>query len=462
MSAGTGGWSIAAGAGTGGWLTAEIDTASLLKETGEYLWENAPTGREVVEYLVTAGEQAILGDYAEDKNVLGTIGQIGSGFLPVVGAIADVRDLVYDVTHFDGSWQGVLYIAADVIAVGSNLAGPIGGLAGDLAKGGIKGVAKSLGRGAKTVGKLDDVVDGARGVGKLDDAKRLRRADDQLDILNNPRCFAPETPIATPDGPRPIGEVRRGDRVLAFDHRAGAWAPRAVDAFHENIYDGPLFTIATESGTIRATIYHPFWVLDGLDLGERATPRELDDREDQGLALPGRWVNSHELRCGDLLIGRDGRPRPVLRVAQEPVSGFLTHNLTVDDDHTFAVGADAVLVHNTSDCSPGSHAPKSVSATFTIAQLEKKWKHAGDFGITTTKRNPATLAQYQRAIVSHLDDVATIEKGTYIYVKDSKVFLNPNTNLVVVLDKDGLFVTGWKLTPGTPQWTKLINDGVLR
>ena len=123
-----------------------------------------------------------------------------------------------------------------------------------------------------------------------------------------------------------------------------------MDAFHENIYDGPLFTIATESGTIRATIYHPFWVLDGLDLGERATPRELDDREDQGLALPGRWVNSHELRCGDLLIGRDGRPRPVLQVAQEPVSGFLTHNLTVDDDHTFAVGADAVLVHNTGGC----------------------------------------------------------------------------------------------------------------
>jgi filamentous hemagglutinin len=108
------------------------------------------------------------------------------------------------------------------------------------------------------------------------------------------------------------------------------------------------------------------------------------------------------------------------------------------------------------------HTPKGVSATFTITQLEKKWKHAADFGITTTKRNPTTLAQYERAIVGHLDDVATIEKGTYLYVKNSKVFFNPNTNLVVVLDKDGLFVTGWKLTPGTPQWTKLINDGVLR
>jgi len=38
------------------------------------------------------------------------------------------------------------------------------------------------------------------------------------------------------------------------------------------------------------------------------------------------------------------------------------------------------------------HAPKGVSATFTITQLEKQWKHAPDFGITTTKRNPTTLA----------------------------------------------------------------------
>jgi hypothetical protein len=106
--------------------------------------------------------------------------------------------------------------------------------------------------------------------------------------------------------------------------------------------------------------------------------------------------------------------------------------------------------------------PRSASANFSLKQLAKKWKHASDFGINTTKRNPTTLAHYQKAIACHLDDVATIEKGTYIYVKDSKVFFNPNTNVAVVLDRNGAFVTGFRLNPGTPQCTNLLKNGVLR
>ena len=105
---------------------------------------------------------------------------------------------------------------------------------------------------------------------------------------------------------------------------------------------------------------------------------------------------------------------------------------------------------------------KSALATFTTQQLESKWKHAADFGITTPKRNPTTLAHYQAAIESHLADIATIQNGTYLYVPGSKVFYNPNTNLIVILDKDDAFVSGWRLTPRSPQWKKLIIDGVLR
>jgi len=104
----------------------------------------------------------------------------------------------------------------------------------------------------------------------------------------------------------------------------------------------------------------------------------------------------------------------------------------------------------------------SSSANIAISQLEKKWKHAVDFGITTTKRNASTLADFQRAIVSHLDDAATVAKGTYQYVAGSKVFFNPNTNLVVILDSAGNFVSGWKLVPGTPQFLNFINNGILR
>jgi hypothetical protein len=106
-------------------------------------------------------------------------------------------------------------------------------------------------------------------------------------------------------------------------------------------------------------------------------------------------------------------------------------------------------------------APK-VTATFTTKQLEKKWKHAVDFGITTTKRNPTTLAEYQAAITGHLDDADTVVKRTYGWVDNSVTHFNPKTNLVVVLDDAGNFITGWKLKPGTPQFEKFIKDGFLK
>lgn len=162
--------------------------------------------------------------------------------------------------------------------------------------------------------------------------------------------FARDTLVATPEGPRAIGEMEPGEFVLAYQFEPGNWLPRRVVERHDSLYNGPLLTITTDRGPVRTTMYHPFWVLRGHELANRSTPRELDEREDQGLSLDGRWVNSHELLAGDVLIGHDGRPRRVLRIEQESSELFPVSNLTVEDDHTFAVGPDALLVHNTGGC----------------------------------------------------------------------------------------------------------------
>ena len=99
---------------------------------------------------------------------------------------------------------------------------------------------------------------------------------------------------------------------------------------------------------------------------------------------------------------------------------------------------------------------------FTTRQLQNKWKHRSDFGITTTKQNASTLAEYQAAIMKHLDDVGTVKQGTYGWVRNSDVYFNPNTNLVVVLDDAGNYITGFKLKPGTPQYEKFISEGFLK
>ena len=103
-----------------------------------------------------------------------------------------------------------------------------------------------------------------------------------------------------------------------------------------------------------------------------------------------------------------------------------------------------------------------ITANFSSKQLDKKFKHAADFGVDSTKKNPITLAQYEKAIKSHLSDAGTTEKGTYGFLKDSKVFFNSNTNNAVVLDKGGNFVTGFKLSPDSDQFVNYFKNGVLR
>lgn len=175
--------------------------------------------------------------------------------------------------------------------------------------------------------------------------------DNQLPVIQ-PKggCFAADTPVSTPDGLKPIGEFQPGDVVLAFNHELGTWQPRRVEKVHRNFYEDSLVTIHTETDSIQATVYHPLWVISGRNLDDRPACQELSPQEDERLALPGRWVNSHDLRPGDVLVDTSGRKQYVLRTEQEFVSGFAIVNLTIEGDHTFAVGDAGVLVHNTGPC----------------------------------------------------------------------------------------------------------------
>jgi hypothetical protein len=105
---------------------------------------------------------------------------------------------------------------------------------------------------------------------------------------------------------------------------------------------------------------------------------------------------------------------------------------------------------------------RSRVANFSQTQLDKKFKHAADFGIVTTKKNPETLAKFEAALKSHIHDADTVQRGTYGYDSGSKVLFNPKTNNVVILDKADGFVTGFKLDPGTGQYANYIKNGFLR
>jgi hypothetical protein len=131
--------------------------------------------------------------------------------------------------------------------------------------------------------------------------------------------------------------------------------------------------------------------------------------EDEGLSLPGRWVNSHELRCGDVLIGQDGQRRVVLKIEQEFVSGFLVHNLTIREDHTFAVGADALLVHNTAKCGG------ETAATARGRQVHKDYDYGPgfekEFRLPSGKRADAVNRELGEVIELKPNNVAAVRRG---------------------------------------------------
>ena len=96
-------------------------------------------------------------------------------------------------------------------------------------------------------------------------------------------------------------------------------------------------------------INHPFWVVEGEQLEQRAMPRHLEVEQDLGKSLRGRWVNSQDLRSGDVVQTREATGIVTdVRVSQ--VEGQAVHNLTVERYHTFAVGSLGVLAHNDSWC----------------------------------------------------------------------------------------------------------------
>jgi RHS repeat-associated protein len=160
-------------------------------------------------------------------------------------------------------------------------------------------------------------------------------------------CFPPDTLVGTESGLRPMSPIGAGERVWGYDFLNGVWRLCRVECRHDANYDGPLVTLYAEGGKVTATTYHPFWVIQGDDLPSRPTPRHVGSDEDQGGSLPGRWVNSHDLREGDVVFLMGRGPVTVRRVVQgheqTPVC-----NLTVEELHTFAVGEMQVLVHNAS------------------------------------------------------------------------------------------------------------------
>ncbi len=78
--------------------------------------ENTAKTENGLDYLKTSLRQVLLGNYADDTNLGGTLGQITLGLLGL-DLPADIRDLLYDVTNWQSSPEHILQTLLDVAAL---------------------------------------------------------------------------------------------------------------------------------------------------------------------------------------------------------------------------------------------------------------------------------------------------------------------------------------------------------
>lgn len=138
-------------------------------------------------------------------------------------------------------------------------------------------------------------------------------------------CFLAGTPVLTPDGEKPIEQLKPGDVVLSRDEASveGPVESKLVEELF--VREGVVLDLTVCGQVIHTTPEHPFYV------------------QARG------WTAAGDLQAGDLLATRDGRWLP-LEAAHNTGRVETVYNLRIADWHTYFVGSGewgfGVWVHN--------------------------------------------------------------------------------------------------------------------
>ncbi len=133
--------------------------------------------------------------------------------------------------------------------------------------------------------------------------------------------FSANTVVATKEGEEPISEVELGEQVLAWDETTGQTGYYTVTATISHI-DPVIVRLTLDDEEIETTPEHPFYT------------------EERG------WVDAAKLTVGEHVRQSDGELGVVTVVRLEQRTQRM-YNLTVAVAHTFFVGDEQWLVHNT-------------------------------------------------------------------------------------------------------------------
>jgi hypothetical protein len=185
--------------------------------------EDNKTDSGVGAYLWSSAAQVVKGNYTadQDRTWLGTGGEIGVGFVPVVSTVASARDLSYDVTHWQWSWGHALQTTGDVLGLVP------------FVRGAVKSV-KAVSRGVGGAGKVATVASAGLGAGAA--SAFTKNADDLADGLK--KVIASKTFSSFDALKRELGSAGEGNVWHhVVEQRAANVANFGAEAIHstENV-----------------------------------------------------------------------------------------------------------------------------------------------------------------------------------------------------------------------------------
>jgi hypothetical protein len=269
--------------------------------------------------------------------------------------------------------------------------------------------------GEGSLAKAGKAGDAARAgdAAKVGDAGAASRSSSSVadDAARAATChsFDPATRVVMADGStKPIGEIRRGDQVLATDPATGRTSIQKVTELHINqdtdLADVTVRAPGGATAVVHTTQSHMFW--DATD---------------------HRWVRAADLRAGHKLRSTSGAELAVVVSVDAFTGRHEMRDLTVTTDHTYyvVVGNTPVLVHNCTieyGASRGTGADLKRSATVGNDQWQFNTGHGfdrvhtGPGGVQTDLRTTGlTPDQIEQGIVGdvyrHMANGGTVPRA---------------------------------------------------
>ena len=176
-------------------------------------------------------------------------------------------------------------------------------------------------------------------------------------------------------------------------------------------------------------------MIDGENLAERP-PCDVLPACDQGVTPYGKWVYARNLVVGDAIQSRSRQSVKITSLEFYETEAVV-YNFQVGDLHTYAVGCDAVLVHNTNGPSDATTPRKSSK------NLRKEWEEANGQPWPKDTNNPTRNqdVSHKKPLAdggtNHIDNIEPCPHKDHVqhhidngdFVRWGKRAIRPETNI---------------------------------